>query len=480
MLEIREIEVESSYGAPDHVVYRSTLNQFPSIEVRYHRTLESGVIEAIAEDTMSAAADDQRETFEPQLTASITLSIRDGKGEPLEFSGMPVKPGHHISVGGIGSSFTLMHQAAVISAYDPSIYEIREPADGEGRLRFTEESVTARAAEILAETIKHWTAASGSDQARIRGSESNETLKDQLHAQNEKVYDKVDRLLRFSETDFPGVAGLDGYSNVNKAINYDIWATLFSPREDFLSVLHALMSRWNFYYAPPKTPDEVGVIRRMDWILEADETKEATCISIDTQAGSSSFLPITQVLVEGLGEGPARDDVNPEDDADPNLVPRTYAAYPETFRGGKVLRSPLPSFLSLPFRDTTGSEGENLNIDTYRQAKADAKSNLNSFTDTHITEFARTWAKQLYVDAALASSTVMLVMDLDLSWYVGTVYEVKALYQDSSGGGAAGHVLFTGLLSNEESIVKTGDSGLQVATNLQFTHVRVMENTLPV
>lgn len=480
MIEIREIKVTTDRGSPDLVVFRSTLNQFPTLELRYHQSVESGVVEALAEDTAALAAEDQLASFDPQLEANTEVTIEDGQGNTLVFSGMLVKPGHHIGVGGVGSSATVIHESALMSLYDPSIYEIREPADGEGRLRFTDDSVTLRASQIIEETVKFWTDEAGSEQARIRSSDDSEAIKDALHEQNTQVYDLVKLLLDNSETEFPGLAGLDEYSNVNKAVNYDIWATLFSPRDDFLSVLHALMARWNFYYAPAKANGEVGMIRRMDWILESDGTVEVICINIEMAAGAQTFMPVTQVLVEGLGEGPQRDDDNPEDDAPPNLVPRTYAAYPETFRGGKLLRTPLPPFLTLPFKDSTGAEGELLSIDAYRQAKDDAKSNLNSFTDTQIKEFATTWAKQIYLDAALASSSVTLSTDLDVTWEVGWVYEVKALARDASGSGTVGHVLFSGLLSSEETQIQSGDNGMQASTNLQFTHVRVKENTLPV
>ena len=482
MAEVRQIRIETDKGAPDHVVFRSTLNQFPSINLRYHQSTESGVIATIGSDTAAAAAADQLVSMEPKLEPDTTVVLDDGKGNIVSFSGMLIQPGHEVGVGGVGSSCTIIHESALISVFDPSIYEVLEPAGSEGRLRFTDESVMTRALEILKETIEFWTSPPAGDvAARVRGSEESEALKDQIHSQNMLVYDKVVSLFEGSDTDFPGLGGLDQYHNVSKAANFDIFNTLFASRDDFLQTIHALMGRWNFYYVPTFKTGEVGRIRIMERILEVDERKETVIQTMQISAGSRSFMPVTQVLVEGIGGfGPGNyEDSNPEDSQAETLSPKTFAAFPETFRGGKAMRQPLPPFLTLPLASTTGSEGTTLEVAAYAQAQAGERTDLNAFSEQEMTDFARTWAKQHYVDIALADSTVSMTVDFDLSWQVGLVYEVSATARGGGGESLPGSAIFTGLLSYCESICSSSRTSLQASTSLQFTHVRVRSNTLP-
>lgn len=448
----------------------STVNSFPSVSLSYHVASE-GAHEAYARDAVEQAAADQARTLRPRYDADESVSISVDGGGSLSFSGFGIAPTHRMGTAGVGNSITLIHEASIISGYLPNVYDdtseagVSGDAMGGDRLESTDTKVGVRMADILDKTIAMWQTEGG----RIRGTEETEAMKDALHTQNLRMEDKVFRLLQESEADFPGLSVLTEYSNINQSINFQIWKTLFSRRQDFFSTLQAIMAQWNLIYAPSKQAGQVGTLRRMSTILDEAGIEERSVIVQDMtlSTGPRATLPVTQVIVSGIiGSLPSDQDILTSDTVD-NVAPKQLATYPPTFIGGRVIEAGMPPFLGMPFRTPTppGDPGA-LSVEDY-QARAELwQAELNDVVEDLVKKFAGDWAKDLYADVALAGSTAMLIGALDFSWEAGQVYKVAAQ-------GKGGSVLFTGMLNQESHTITTSGGQPHASTTLNFSHVRI-------
>lgn len=470
MAEERVIDIQTSRGSADFLEIVSRINDMPSAQVRYHMPEDSTAIAAIADDAVSAAAEDQSAMFQPRLAPDETIIASDGKGGSLTFNGFGTNPSHQIGIGGVGSSITLLHESAIICAYDPSIYHIRTPPKAKGRLSTTDKSVTNRLQFILDETVKLWQDAD----SRVRGTDENEALKDTIHVQNSAIKDRVDALLGNSMTEVDGLDRLSKFSNVNKSINFQLWKGLFSRRTDFFDTLRAIMAQWQFYYAPSKQPGEMGEIRQLAEVIEDGEGKEIVCTDIRIAAGPVGIMPVTQVLVEGIINQAPRSKDQMDNGARQGEVADHIAAFPPEFTGGRLMRTGMPPFLGMPFRGVQPGTGGDLSVDGYIAARDGYVTDLTDFVEKQVTKFAEGWAKNTYVDAVLSPCTAELTCELDFSWEAGRVYNVSASKADGSG------VLFTGLLNAERHTIESKQDGAYCRTTLSFSHVRVNGAELPI
>ncbi len=475
MVEVREIQIVTSRGPSDQLDATSSINGFPSIHARYHMSA-GGVPDAVGTAAVEAAAADQMLMFEPRTSPDTSIFVSDGKGGELSFQGLLAMPSHEVGVSGIGSSFTCIHTASLLDVFDPSIYQIKSPPSGGGVLSTTASSIAGRVQEMLDTTIQAWS--DTSKDARIRGTADSDALDDAIHEQNEKVRYYVNELLSNSveSTTFPTLSRLTKNKNVNLGLNAQIQRTIFNSSTSFFVALQSLMAQWQLFYAPVKGAG-VGRIRQMSDILVDPEKKGIACSLLLLNAGPSGSMPVTQVIVSStVGHAPKNSEQMSRG-ARPGLVPKQIAAHPSRFQGGRVSRSPLPPFLGYLTQSGTPAAG-GLSAEEYRTQRDSAITDIEDYTASDVKAFAEAWAKNHYIDSVLSPCTATLTCEFDLSWEAGKSYEVEVEVAGANGD-RLGHALFKGLLNSERHSVVISKDGGRVVTTLMFTHILLLENTLP-
>lgn len=465
---LRRPTVQTNAGMPDWVMLTASINSFPSCQVSYHKIKSDKAINASVSDTASEAAADQNAMFSPRFFPDMRVTLEDGAGGKLEFVGFKTAPSHRIGVGGVGSSVTVMHDSALMSAYAPYIYDA-EPEQRED-LNPESGSVAERAEELLDAITKAW-----QGNGRVRGAEEFEEIKDAIHSNNQRVVNMVKALWKASadSTSFEGMDGLGEFGGLNLGVNASILDVLTSQRSDFFECITGLCSMWQMFYKPGKKVGEMGQLVRLEDAVSGEDAEEKTVVTEDfiINAGPMSTLPVTGVITAGIPSKEHREGGSEEDETAAGVVPGSVVMHGSM--EGRVATAPMPPFMSVPIHTPLLSDGVDLSSDAYAEAQQAQQDAIDAISSGPVKTMVEQWTRNIYTDLVLAASNAALTCPLDLSWEAGKTYKVRIKSKDS------GSVLFQGLLNREQHVISTRGQNGVAETNLSFSHVLILNNTLP-
>lgn len=464
---IRIPEIQSSEGSADHAVLTSSINGFYSCQVSSHTATSDTALKALASDAASAAAAEQNAMFSPRLAPDASVRLTDGKGNTVQFSGFVTAPSHRMGVGGVGNSHTVVHESALLSAFAPYIYtaevERRDDINPLGP------DLASRAKTMLEALTKAW-----QGEGRDRGLDVYEAIKDSIHANNQAVLPKVQKLLTDSAetTKIEGLDRIASHAGLNLGVNSAILKTLISARADFFMNLLNMCAQWQLIYQPSMEAGGVGRILRLQDAIAKGSERSIAVKDFVISGGPMSIIPITGVLVEGLPSSERRASGSPDDVTKFGITPASVVFYGSA--SGRVATAPLPPFLQRPLHTMFLTDGVDLSLSAYEQSQQEQASDLDDIASGPVRKLAEQWARNHYTDLVLAPSNATLTCELDLGWETGKSYQVKA--KSAETGGA---VLFQGLLNTQEHIISTRGGSPTAESTLSFSHVLILDNTLP-
>lgn len=475
MAELRQVSFETSIGVGDVLRVESRLGAFPTVSASV--SPQSGgqgqsVIKAQAETLIGIAAGEQRRYLASRAEPDFTASADDGQGGKLEFEGYLSTTGIKIGASGISAQVQAVHWAAEISGYRPDIYTVSEATRMETEP--TGASVFGRLSEILDARVTGWGSPDEREYTNIEGIDS---LMDDIHATNERLSGAVFDLLDGSAdtTGYEVFEALGELAGANVALNDSLGEILSTHNGDFFTTLTGLAASFKMVYVPDKTNATAGHFAKLSDIFAEEEEKEVAFADLDISVGNASVLPVSQVVVTGLLSTDLRMSDVGEEILSNGTVPQIIARFPEEggVEGGTVEAMGSPSFLQLPIQGQWENDGEEIDPDGMVSNRDELIAALLEFIEETAGGFGEEWAKQGYLDTALAGTALTLVVPADFSWSAGTFYKVSAI---SEKDGTT--LMFRGLLQSEVTVLSSDQNAPQATTTLIFTHVLLGSNTL--
>lgn len=475
MAEFRSIKVKSSLGDPDGVEVTLALGSFTKVVLSRGVGNGSEVVHNITSgDISKMVEEEQRKTFSEREAPDCIVEIDDGQGNTFKFSGFVQGAGGQVGGGEAGASISAIHRAALMAGYRPDIYQVHEVTRGDqdtSPSSVTGGSVFGRLAAIIDRKVTAWS----SDERIYSGIARVDAIHDEIDTVNAITGPVALELLEASEpfTRYELFEALQRFEGANNALNQSLINFLDTRSGNFFTTLKAIGAEFKMLYAP-SLDDSVGVFKKVSAIFGARESKSCLLVEQSAAIDSASVLPVGKIVVYGLISSEVRPKTGASDQP-PGLMPDIVAEFPEgPLQGGTCEAVQAPNFVKLPARGPWTSTGDELDFDAASGEDDSMAEEIAEFVDATAQAFGREWAKQAYIDMALASSSCVLTTDLNLSWQPGVFYEVEA---KSSGDGST--MLFWGLLQTAQHTVRRSNKVGVCKTVLTFSHVLAGDLLIP-
>ena len=453
--------------SPESIDVIMQVNAFPRVSVRYHDQGDTNKArKAVPENLASKLASDQRTMFESATSAQV--SVYDGIGGRLGFSGYQVNSSYEIMTGGIGYSAGIVHSSAALDTLQTSIYRFgntqhRTAADTPAGGTTYSSWISA----TLERMITDW-------QDHIENGNLDELSKAtavRAHANNELGLRAFRAVLAASEDENPKLEALGTDYTFKETLSSAIFNMLTGSYGSFLQTVHQFGLQFQTVYIPSAS-DGYGKYVLTSSLVENPLEKSVNIIRMTLSAGSKSILPVTQVMAQGLPTDSWRPDVV-RFSAMPGL-----SVFPPNVTSGRVYVVSVPSWLPTDTKPLYNqSQQGKLPPDpaSYEDKRTLQDKEHREMLDTTVREAIDEWTKNIYVDMALADSVAQLHVPLNFSWEIGKVYKISS--EGAKGQGSKN--LFTGFLAGISHSLSSLHDAPQAYTSLMFTHVQGEGFTLP-
>jgi len=407
----------------------------------------------------------QAAAFSERTAPDLSVALKDGLGGSLVFKGYVSGPSYSMD----SQSTTFRPAISAVSAaaalanlrldiYRGSSKKPDEPLGAKGALierTKGDSNLAARLATLTRDMIKYW-------QGRRNSADAITTqLANNLHLANERGPLKVWNEVLANSTQYLQLDWLEKIAqNIpsNEALNRDLLGTLRGQSGSFYATVQSLCDDYSLHYVPNSDGSPGRLEPRINKVTGNVISKQlpATAVFMGGEL-PSPLLPPQQVLIVGKPQNMSLKHVK----AAKSEGVMGITGYPADASqlNGNVLVVPLPfhlglylSLCRLPLLKNTAPK---------IPGAVKAFSEIAELTAVALREqdeaLVQSYAKSVFVDAALGGYNSSLQVPLDLSWEVGSRYAMSV----------DGAVLFKGFLAGVEH--SFGRS--EMSTLLDFTHV---------
>jgi hypothetical protein len=431
------------------------VNSFPTARISFHDSSipESGVLKMAGTDVATRVSAQQQNMFTAQSPNS-EVTLDDGKEGILTFSGYISGPEYNLGIQNVGFSTEIVHEASAVNTLNASIYR--------GNLEELRSSESPLKANIgigliaLLDLMKKETDPGLPD-------EESKAIVAQIEENNEAPYKIWKKICTDSEVEWPELEQLLTHDSLRSSITENIKVAYLNSYNDFSQTMQQFQAMFSMMYIPGTAGDSMGYFAPANAAMEDAEDITLKIRSLVMSGGPKALLPLSYVIVRG-----PRPQIH-RSDSYGHIVRR----WPDSAQStGQVVEIGTPSWLPSELVDaqiTSETVGDTLDLSAYEEGRVDAEGELYDTLFPEVGELLTRWAKQHYIDFALASSYANIVTDLDVGIKPGVRYNVS-----SSEG-----KLFSGFLVHVEHTVSSRPGNLQAHTSLRFSHIEAEGFSLP-
>jgi len=474
MAEFRKVTATASTGFTDLVEITLHVGQFTKVSVSKLPASAGGdALKINAQDFITLAEEEQAKTLSSRTAPDFSLQVEDGKGGTFEFSGFVLGAGASISEGAVSCQVSAIHRAALMASYRPDIYQIFDATrPDESPSLVTGPSVMGRLLDIIKLRKEAW--ADPVERCNT-GIAAVDSIYDQVDTSNAISGPVAEELLEASRetTKYDVIDSLSAYEGANSALNDSLGNYLDTRSGNFFSTLENMATEFRLIYVPD-LGDTVGKFQKISEIFGSRTEKDCATVGMDVNITSSSVLPVGKVFIHGLMAAGVRAETEGSEVA-PGFVADVIAEFPAgEASGGTFEILPAPTFMQAPLTGDGVGNGDSSDFTKLQEEQAQTTKELMEFTAATAEAFGLEFAKQSYLDMALAGSQVSLTAELDLTWQPGVYYSVNAR---SKIDGAT--LLFWGLLQSVVHTIRSTAKGPVAQSSLTFSHTLLGDLLIP-
>lgn len=458
--------------SPEHIRITAQINSFPRVDVRFHDIGEPNKSRSVVpEDLAAKIAADQTSMFEAAASASV--SMEDGLGGTISFKGFQTNTSYELIYGGVGYSAAAIHTSAIVDTLQTSLYKY-------GNLTFREiaplitgdSTYSSWMTAALDHILERW------DATALKTDNLDAISKafaQRAHTNNEKGLAAWREILKASKDINEHLPSIKTSALFSGDLVTAIIGIYLNSYGSFLQTIQQFGLQFQLIYVPDMGSGYGKFICAKDTIQQ-ELTKKVHIMRMQLSAGAKSAIPVTQVSVNGLPGNSWRDD---NLNRSKFLPAPSISMFPPTVTSGRVYAVNFPGWLRLSAAEPEKESKEEGSGPPDPAAYADKRIlqdvKFRETIDTTVLKIADEWAKNVYVDMALADSTAQITVPLDLTWELGKTYKVTT----EGAKGQKNKNLFTGFLAGFSHNLSSSQVSPQAYTSLMFTHVQGEGFTLP-
>jgi len=477
-VEVRKPKVTIPGESTDSIEYRETIpvsssvDGCPSIRYSSHKSGGAEIENPTAKELIEKIAAAQTAMFEAPTQNSIT--IEDGSGNGVVFTGYDTGPHHDIMFGGVNNGKSLVHRCARLLFLNTSIYTPPQAKPGT-KLPPTAAAVkvleaaknTCEALKLVLEAVikdSKINSSDNSDESKIR----KKIHEDNLKILNEEWYPILEAS---TESGIPAWSAAMNTKSIRMQIYNQIRLVYLSGSSDFSSIMSTFENLFQMKFIPGRMGITPGKFIPASAMLQDAEDKEVNIVSLSMNPGPRKFLAPAGVAMRGLPSTSL-----PPTGAAVRSAGTSMIVWPDPLPAtGQTLVIQMPSWLpSDTFPKSIVKGGKNLDFNAnFEEIKGQESQKLVSAL--LIKRICSDIARLTYNDVSLQSSSASITCPLDVSWELGKRYSIKQPSADSGGSS----VLFSGFLRGVSHRISSSPSRAEAITQLTFSHVEANGFTLP-
>lgn len=439
------------------------LSGSPFARYSFHEPAGEEAISPTTEELVGKIEAAQQEMFTNPELKSVT--INDGVNQKI-FTGYNVGGHHSVMFGNVANGRTLVHPCSRLDYMNTAIYV------GGGKEAYLDKSRKIKSttipdlmAEVLDNIVADWEEFKGSSDDKT--DDVTAAVRDSVHENNKAIFDTWNSVLSAStDVELEGFAEYVENESQRVTVAEKIAAVYQSSSPDFFSKIAQFESMFQIRFIPSPDGDTPGKFIPFKKMVSDAEDATINIRSLAMQAGTRGFMPVGAVVMTGLPRSA------------PYLGKATagtaMVSHPETIPAGAAVETiTAPSWIVsdlLPTIEEADISG-NLDLNAYLSALG----TLDDAADERqksILKLAKDFARNVYCNIALSTSTASVVTLLDVTWEAGKRYKVTQDKEDAT-------VLFSGFLQNVEHNISSSPSRANATTTLSFTHVEAGAFELP-
>jgi hypothetical protein len=405
-----------------------------------------------------------------------TLALYDGQNR-INFRGLVALPSSSAQKGNLSPNCRILSAASVVSGLNLSIYTAKKGyySDDEKLDSYvlvqesetTSSNLAVRLMDLTQGMIRAWSLSRGENESRRTTAISNDIHKSNTSGPLDVWY----QILRNS-TPHLELAWLKPFETPqaeggNLALNRYLISVLRGQSKDFMASINAICSDFQLTYIPDLDGGPGRMISRFLSLTSEPQDLLLPAISTMGEASSSGTLPIQRVILKGQVQKYVL--YTPTDAAGPIL-----GGYPDAVPdgSGRMESVPLPFYIQavIDVRGLPQQQATNPSPNTVRAGFKRVSDFAGKLEDSLVQALVTQYCRAVYLDHALANSTIQVSIPLDFSIELGRRYAVRT---------TAGR-LFRGFLReiNHSLSTASGGGGVNATTALQFSHVEFGDFTL--
>lgn len=466
-LEVRSPSVSVTGEKTDSVelVWTLPMSSFmdgaPAAKYSAHPAGSNKVVSPNTSDLIKKLADAQNAMFQPAQIKNV--SVKDGSGQSLDFTGYDGGPSHSVMFGGVSNGKTIIHRCSKLFFINTSIYSL--PATEYALLPDEIKSVkspTEMMKSVLEKCIDKFSDVLDADTSLTDKAKS---IKTRIHNKNKKIIETEWFPILEASTD----SGIEKFAevvnqiySVRQKVFDSIYQAYVNSNTDFSTVISQFCSMFQMVFVPSTDGKSPGKFISFKKMLQDAEDKDIVISNLSMSPGSSRFLTVAAVAMQsapgnnywGLmsnGSG--------------------IISWPEEVpEEGELVTMQAPSWIpSDELPEEVPNTGTNLDFNANADLIESAAAKIKDSSDL-ILSLIKDLCRLAYNNAALGTATAAVSTVLDVSWEIGKRYAVKQ---------AGGDVLFSGFLRGITHRVNSSPDRPEAVTQLSFSHVETNGFTLP-
>lgn len=448
---------------------RSGINAIPVADIVAHpssaRSADIKASEVLTSDVVSKIGSYQNTIFSGvRLDPNASLSIDDGNGGQLTFSGILSSPKYTHAFGSVGYSFQLVQKSNALLSLNPSIYTYTNKNVTQGDILPSNiSSISSAIPEIYDFCRDNWKSwfATAKNRKDLMASTEVSAL-EMIDSMNEKIKPLFYEML--------GNSDMDTFSNelsqitvipAKQAISRNIANIIRARSGSYLSTILNLAESYQCAYIP--SYDGYGALKGYGSLLEAEGTITLDLAQLYVNAGNTAVVPFAAVAVTHPRAANVVNGIN---------SPAVSALYPPQLpEGGTLYNISGPEWLP-PNYVSVGTKVDG-SIPSLEEIE-DAVNNVDTdIGDQHKISAAilYKWAYYNYIRQIIGKSEITVTIPLDVTLEVGKSYNIM-----SSTGTSIG----TGLLDSiTHQLALNGGGNSSCQTHLVFSYCEVGGYKLP-
>jgi len=444
----------------DAVTMQFSVNRFPIVNVGFHdaTTNDAGVVKLGGSDVAERVAAQQNTMFEA-ASPNSSVTVEDGKGNTLTFSGYVSGPNYQLSIQNVGFSTSIAQAAAAVANFQPSIY-----SGAQGEFRDGEALMTPEIGPGLLAILDRMKENFENRPPPYPDKET-EGIIQQIASNNDTGYDIWSSICNASTVEWPELENLMQIPSIKNSLQAHIVQIYRNSYADFFQTMMQFRAMFSMVYVPSLKAGEYGkFIPTLDMATSDAEDLEVNLQSITMSAGPKSIMPLSYVAVRGPKMQEHRNSLGGG---------QIISRWPDTAQSdGQVVQIGTPSWIPSDLtagRLSEATVGDTLDLDSYESGSDLRDRKLIETINKDVGKVLKRSAQEHYVDFSLANSSANLVIDLDVSIQPGVRYKVTT--EDSA--------IFTGFLVGVKHNVCSKPNQHQANTELAFSHVEAEGFELP-